>query len=98
VLEVVVVVVVVVFFLPPSSFFLLLLLQLLLDFIVTIGRGLFMFLAFWIVCLVVFYPTILPKQLQPAWPGPRILLRPLAWLDFMIMVMFMVIFYSSHSV
>ena len=46
VLEVVVVVVVVVFFLPPSSFFLLLLLQLLLDFIVKIGRGLFMFLAF----------------------------------------------------
>ena len=41
VLEVVVVEVVVVFFLPPSSFFLLLLLQLLLDFIVTIGRGLF---------------------------------------------------------
>ena len=41
VLEVVVVVVVVVFFLPPSSFFLLLLLQLLLDFIVAIGRGLF---------------------------------------------------------
>ena len=39
VLKVVVVVAVVVFFLPPSSFFLLLLLQLLLDFIVTIGRG-----------------------------------------------------------
>ena len=49
VLEVVVVVVVVVFFLPPSSFFLLLLLQLLLDFIATIGRGLYMFLAFSIV-------------------------------------------------
>ena len=49
VFEVVVVVVVVVFFLPPSSFFLLLLWQLLLDFIVTIGRGLFMFLAFSIV-------------------------------------------------
>ena len=46
VLEVVVVVVVVAFFLPPSSFFLLLLLQLLLDFIVKIGRGLFMFLVF----------------------------------------------------
>ena len=46
---VVIVVVVVVFFLPPSSFFLLLLLQLLLDFIVTIGRGLFMFLALAIV-------------------------------------------------
>jgi hypothetical protein len=40
VLEVVVVVVAVVFFLPPSSFVLLLLLQLLLEFIVTIGRGL----------------------------------------------------------
>ena len=40
---VVVVVVVVVFFLPPSSFFLLLLLQLLLDFIVAIGRGLVCF-------------------------------------------------------
>ena len=39
VLKVVVVVAVVVFFLPPSSFFLLLLLQLLLDSIVTIGRG-----------------------------------------------------------
>ena len=49
VLEVVVVVVVVVFFMPPSSFFLLLLLQLLLDFIATIGRGLYMFLAFSIV-------------------------------------------------
>ena len=49
VLEVVVVVVVVVLFLPPSSFFLLILLQLLLDFIATIGRGLFMFLAFSIV-------------------------------------------------
>ena len=49
VLEVVVVVVVVVLFLPPSSFFLLLLLQLLLDFIVTIGKGLFMFLTFSIV-------------------------------------------------
>jgi hypothetical protein len=43
VLEVVVVVVVVVLFLPPSSFVLLLLLQLLLGFIVTIVRGLFMF-------------------------------------------------------
>ena len=53
VVEVVVVVVAVVLFLPPSSFFLLLLLQLLLDFIVTIGRGLFMFLAFSIVgCLL----------------------------------------------
>ena len=51
VLEVVVVVVVVVLFLPPSSFFLLILLQLLLDFIATIGRGLFMFLAFLIVWL-----------------------------------------------
>jgi hypothetical protein len=40
---VVVVVVVVVFFLPPSSFCLLLLLQLLMDFIVAIGSGLFMF-------------------------------------------------------
>jgi len=39
VLEVVVVTVVVVFLLPSSFFFLLLLLQLLLDFIVTIGRG-----------------------------------------------------------
>ena len=38
-----VVVVVVVLFLPPSSFFLLILLQLLLDFIVAIGSGLFMF-------------------------------------------------------
>ena len=51
VLEVVVVVVVVVFFLPPSSFFLLLLLQLLLDFIVAIGRDLIMFLAFSIVAV-----------------------------------------------
>jgi hypothetical protein len=41
VLEVVVVVVVVVFFLPPPSFLLFVLLQLLLDFIVTNGRGLF---------------------------------------------------------
>ena len=52
----VVVVVVVAFFLPPSSFFLLVLLQLLLDFIVTIGKGLFMFLAFSIV-VVPFYKT-----------------------------------------
>ena len=51
VFEVVVVVVVLVFFLPPSSFFLLLLLQLLLDFIVTIGRGLLLFLAFSIVAV-----------------------------------------------
>ena len=51
VLEVVVVVVVVVFFLPPSSFCLLLPLQLLLDFIVTIGRGLLLFLAFSIVAV-----------------------------------------------
>ena len=43
VLEVVVVVVVVVFILSPSSFVLLLLLQLLLDFIVAIGRGLLCF-------------------------------------------------------
>jgi hypothetical protein len=41
VVEEVVVVVVVVFFLPPSSFLLFVLLQLLLDFIVTNGRGLF---------------------------------------------------------
>ena len=52
---VVVVVVVVVFFLPPSSFFLLLLLQLLLDFIVTIGRGLLLFFAFSIVAVAFYF-------------------------------------------
>jgi hypothetical protein len=51
VLKVVVVVAVVVFFLPPSSFFLLLLLQLLLDFIVTIGRSFLMFIEAFDRCL-----------------------------------------------
>ena len=55
VLKVVVVVAVVVFFLPPSSFFLLLLLQLLLDFIVTIGRGFLMFIEAFDRCLTFYY-------------------------------------------